>query len=161
MIALATAAVIEDRLSTVGVTHTGKVGGDFGDGSVPVDGFIGTVGSAAHWSVEAVRAILVMVDSQRLFACIPLRCRMRLVTADPLDGPLIVAEPHLDPAVTFTQDARCLMPLRSDCVDACGTDRRLGSRLRLARGVGGRRCPTRGWIDGDRGGHGDLPQSLR
>ena len=51
MVALATAAVGEDRLAAVGVADVGEPAGDLGDGGVPVDGFERPVGTAADCDI--------------------------------------------------------------------------------------------------------------
>ena len=109
MVALAAAAVIEDRLSAVLVTYRCEPLRDLGDRGVPVDLLEAAVLAPAQRRGQAVTAVLVVVEPEGLVAGVPLRCRVGLVAADLLErAPL---ELDLDPAVALAQDAGGLLPL--------------------------------------------------
>ncbi len=109
VVALAAAAVEEDLLAAVLVDHVLEASRDLGDGGVPVDRFERAVRAAPHRAGEAVRAVLVVVEAERLLTRVALAGRVRLVAADPLDRRSV--ELDLDPAVDRAQDARRLVPL--------------------------------------------------
>src|SRR5690606_6666 len=87
VVALSAAAVIEDRLTARGVAYREQPLGDLGDRRVPVDAFEGAVRAAAQRVGEAVRAVLIVVEPQRLLAGVALGGRVRLVTPDPGEPP--------------------------------------------------------------------------
>ena len=119
VVALAAAAVIEDLVAAVGVTHRRQPRGHLAHGGVPVDLLERAVGPAAQ-RVEhpLATAVLVVVEAQRLLARVALRGRVVLVATDPLERVPVGAEAHLDAAVALAQDARRLVP-----------DRRVGGGL--------------------------------
>src|SRR5262249_56818854 len=76
MVALAAAAVIEDRLATVGVANRAEPRGDFRDGRLPVDLLEGAVGSAAQGMEDPPSAaVLVGVETNRVLPGLALPAR--------------------------------------------------------------------------------------
>src|SRR5207253_10155758 len=68
----------------------------------------GAVGPPAERAGEAVAAVLVVVEPQRLLARVALRGRVLLVSPDADEA--AVLDLHLDPAVDRTEDAGRLVP---------------------------------------------------
>ncbi len=92
----------------MGVAHPGQPFGDLGDGGVPIDLFVCAVGAAPHGRGEAVAAVLVVVEPQRLLAGVALRADVLLVAADTGKPPPV--EPHFYPTVRLTENAGGLVP---------------------------------------------------
>ena len=108
VVALAAAAVVEDRLAPVLVADALEARGDLCDRGVPVDLFVAAVRPAPHRRREAVGAVLVMVETHRLVAGVALGSGVRLVAADLVE--LAPVELHLDAAVALAEDAGGLLP---------------------------------------------------
>ena len=112
VVSLPAAAVVDDRLTSVGIPHGGQPLGHLADRRVPVDLLVRPVRPPAQRAQQPLTApVLVVVEAQRLLAGVALRRRMGLVASDPFEGPAVAAETDLHPAVALTQDARRLMPL--------------------------------------------------
>ena len=112
MIALPATAVVQNSRAAVGVANCGKLRSDFADGRVPIDLFERAIVAAAHWQPQTVRAVLIVIEPQRLFARVSARRRMCLIAADAFESAAgVAAESHLDTAIAFAQDARCLLPV--------------------------------------------------
>ena len=113
VVALAAAAIVENRLAAVGVANRAQSRGDLGDGGVPVDRLEGPVGSLAQRMEDPLpAAVLVVVEAERLLARVAPGRRVRLVPADLLEATAVVAaEPDQDPAVALAQDAGARLPL--------------------------------------------------
>ncbi len=111
VVPLPATSVVEDRLPAVGVADLGEAGRHLGDGGVPVDLLEGAVGAPAQRAGQAVAAVLVVVEPQRLLARVALGGRVGLVAPDAGERPSVVAaEAHLDAAVALAQDAGGLVP---------------------------------------------------
>ena len=111
VVALAAAAVVEDRLAAVLVPDRAQALGDLADRGVPVDLLEGAVGPAAQRRGQPVARVLVVVEALRLLAGVAVRARAGLVTADPTQ--MAVLDLDLDAAVEAAEDARGLQPARS------------------------------------------------
>ncbi len=112
MVALPAAAVVDDRLASMGVANRRQPLGDLANGGVPVDLLEGSVVSSTKRAQQPLTApVLVVVEAQRLLAGVALRRRVGLVAADPFEGPSVTSQADLDPAVAFAQDAGGLTPV--------------------------------------------------
>jgi hypothetical protein len=112
VIALPTAAVVEDRLAAVFVADRRESRRDLGDRRVPVDLLVRAVDSTPERVEHTLDAtVLVVVEAQCLLAGVALRGGVRLVAADPLEAAAIIAEADLDAAVALAEDARRLLPV--------------------------------------------------
>ena len=132
MVALAAAAVIEDRLTAVLVADLRQAGGDFANRRVPVDLLVGAVGTSPHRACEPVWVVLIVVEAECLFAGVALTDRVVLVASDAGKRAPIVGEFDLDTAVDAAEVAGRLVPhglraARDGCWDALAA--RHGSRL--------------------------------
>ena len=132
MVALAAAAVIEDRLTAVLVADLRQTGGDFADRRVPVDLLVGAVGTSPHRAREPVRVVLIVVEAECLLAGVALTDRVVLVASDAGERATVVGEFDLDTAVDAAEVAGRLVPhglgaARDGCRDALAA--RHGSRL--------------------------------
>src|SRR5581483_3381143 len=107
MVALATTAVVEDRLTAVLGADGPQPGGDLGDGGVPADLLVGAVGPAAQRAQHPLgAAVLVAVQPQRLLAGVALGARVPLVAPHLLQAAAVGAtEADLEAAVALAQDA--------------------------------------------------------
>ena len=132
VIALASASVVEDRLTAERVTNGGQPRGDLGDGGVPIDLLEGAVRSLAQGMEDPLAtAVLVVVEAERLLARISLGRRVGLVPADLLEvAAIVAAEPDQDAAVALTEDARGRLPF----------DRAVGPRIGSHLDVSLARC---------------------
>jgi hypothetical protein len=111
MIALPATAVIQDRFAAVRGLDACEPRRDLTDGRVPIDCFERPVGATSHRRRDALRAVLVVVETQRLFTGVALRGGVVLVATDANELPArLTAELDLDPAVALAQDAGALVP---------------------------------------------------
>src|SRR4029453_7644447 len=114
VIALAAAPVIEDAFAAVLVPDALELGGDLPNGSGPVDALVAAVRAPAHWRVNTIGAVLVVVHALRLLAQVALGNRVGLVAADASDA--IVACLDFEAAIDRAQDAGRLLPIpRARC----------------------------------------------
>ena len=115
MVALTAAPVVDDLVAAELVADRTETLGHLARRRVPVDLFEGAVVTAAK-RVEHPFAstVLVVVESQRLLARVPLRRRMVLVATDAFERVPDRTETDLDTAVALTQDACRLVPGRLD-----------------------------------------------
>ena len=97
MISLAASTVIEDAAAAPSLAHLEKAIRHLPDSSIPVDFLEGAVWPASQRGGQAVTPVLIEVDALRFLACIPLRCDMIAIAADPRDATSI--EFPLDAAV--------------------------------------------------------------
>jgi hypothetical protein len=112
VVPLPAGAVVEDRLAAVTVDDALDTGGHLGDGRVPVDLLVRPVRPAAQRRRQAVPAVLVVVEAQRLLAGVALRGRVRLVAPDPFEtAPVLTPLADLDAAVDVAEDAGGLLPV--------------------------------------------------
>jgi hypothetical protein len=109
VIPLSAAAEVEDRFAAVHVADRRQASGHLADGGVPVDLLEGAVGAAAQRHGQPIRAVLVVIEPQRLVAGIARGDRMGPVAADAREAPAV--ELHLDAAVALAQDARGALPV--------------------------------------------------
>ncbi len=109
VVALAAAAVKEDRLAAVARADVRELCGDLAQGGRPVDTLVAAVRAPAQRRIDAVRAILVVVHALRLLADVALRHRVRLVAAHARDARS--ARLHFEAAVDGAQDAGGLLPV--------------------------------------------------
>src|SRR6185436_15140332 len=108
VVALAAAAVIEDRVAAMAIAHRREPRGDLADRGVPVDRLERAVGAPPQRLGDAVAAVLVVVEAMRLLACIAARRGMALVAADP--DQVVALELDLEAAVALAEDARRALP---------------------------------------------------
>ncbi len=108
VVALAAAAVVEDRLAAVRVADRGAAFDDLGDRRVPVDLLEAPVGTAPERRRQPVPAVLVVVEPHRLVARVAAGARVLAVAADTLEPAPV--ELNLDPAVALAEDAGGLCP---------------------------------------------------
>ena len=132
VVALAAAAVIEDRLTAVLVADLRQAGGDFANRRVPVDLLKGAVVTSPHRACEPVWVVLVVVEAECLLAGVALTDGVVLVAADAGERAPIVGEFDLDTAVDAAEVAGRLVPhslgaARDGCRDVLAA--RHGSRL--------------------------------
>src|SRR5205807_9200196 len=74
MVSLPSAAVVDDRLTAIGVPNGSQPLGDFADGGVPVDLLERSVRPPPKRAQQSLTApVLVVVEAQRLLASIALR----------------------------------------------------------------------------------------
>src|SRR5579862_4657105 len=108
MISLSAAAVIEDARAAELIAHAHQTRANLGDRGIPIDLLEATVGAASHRGIEAVLAVLIVVDALRLLACVPVRGDVLLVAAHA--GDMAAVDLHLEAAIDATKDARGLGP---------------------------------------------------
>src|SRR5437867_3241371 len=93
VVSLPAGAVVEDRLAAVAVDDARERGGDLGDGRVPVDLLVRPVRPPPQRGRQAVPAVLVVVEPERLLTGVALGGRVRLVTPDAFEAAPVLTAP--------------------------------------------------------------------
>ena len=105
------AAVVEDLVAPVFVADRREAFRDLTNRGVPVDFLEAAVLTPTERLLEAALVVLVVVETRRLLAGVPLGSRMGLVSANLDQAPAVFAsELDLEAAVAFAQDARGRFP---------------------------------------------------
>jgi hypothetical protein len=89
MVALTTAAVIQDRRAAMGVADRRAALGDLADGHVPVDLFEAAVRAPPERCGQAVATVLIVIQPHRLVARVSRHTKVRLVAADSSESPTV------------------------------------------------------------------------
>ena len=111
VVALATAAVIQQAGTAVAAGQRHRTLGDLAQRGVPVDRLEAAVGAPAHRVGEALRAVLVVVHARGLFAGVTARSGVRVVATHAHQvAAVLAAELHLQAAVVLAQDAGGALP---------------------------------------------------
>ena len=105
MIALAAAAVIEDRLAAVGVAHRTQLRSDLPDRCIPVDRLVAAVVATAHGRGQPVGPILVVIQPRGLVAQVAARGGVILVATGPCDLLAVFGQLNLHATVQRAEDA--------------------------------------------------------